>query len=99
MVPNFLYGNSYRYYYYYYHYYCCCCFYYYYYFLTAHGNCVRNVLVTSNNILLVFKKLGTIIFNHYRLFLFKFFYTGAPIVGIARWSVPGIGQGHLEVKW
>ena len=29
--------------------------------------------------------------------LFK--YTGAPIVGIARWSVPRIGQGHLEVKW
>ena len=26
-------------------------------------------------------------------------YTGAPIVGIARWSVPRIGQGHLEVKW
>ena len=25
-------------------------------------------------------------------------YTGAPIVGIARWSVPRIGQGHLEVK-
>ena len=27
------------------------------------------------------------------------YYTGAPIVGIARWSVPRIGQGHLEVKW
>ena len=26
-------------------------------------------------------------------------YTGAPIVGIARWSVPRIGQGHLEAKW
>ena len=26
-------------------------------------------------------------------------YTGAPIVGIARWSVPGVGQGHLEVEW
>ena len=26
-------------------------------------------------------------------------YTGAPIVGIAPWSVPRIGQGHLEVKW
>ena len=26
-------------------------------------------------------------------------YTGAPFVGIARWSVPRIGQGHLEVKW
>ena len=26
-------------------------------------------------------------------------YTGAPTVGIARWSVPRIGQGHLEVKW
>ena len=26
-------------------------------------------------------------------------YTGAPVVGIARWSVPRIGQGHLEVKW
>ena len=26
-------------------------------------------------------------------------YTGAPIVWIARWSVPRIGQGHLEVKW
>ena len=26
-------------------------------------------------------------------------YTGAPIVGIARWSVPRFGQGHLEVKW
>ena len=25
--------------------------------------------------------------------------TGAPIVGIARWCVPRIGQGHLEVKW
>ena len=23
-------------------------------------------------------------------------YTGALIVGIARWSVPRIGQGHLE---
>ena len=30
---------------------------------------------------------------------FNYFYTGAPIVGIARWSVPRIGQGHLEVKW
>ena len=29
----------------------------------------------------------------------KLYYTGAPIVGIARWSVPRIGQGHLEVKW
>ena len=28
-----------------------------------------------------------------------FYYTGAPVVGIARWSVPRIGQGHLEVKW
>ena len=26
-------------------------------------------------------------------------YTGALIVGIAQWSVPRIGQGHLEVKW
>ena len=26
-------------------------------------------------------------------------YTGAPIVGIARWSVPRIGKCHLEVKW
>ena len=26
-------------------------------------------------------------------------YTAAPILGIARWSVPRIGQGHLEVKW
>ena len=25
------------------------------------------------------------------------YYTGAPIVGIAPWSVPRIGQGHLEV--
>ena len=32
-----------------------------------------------------------------RLLIYK--YTGAPIVGIARWSVPRIGQGHLEVKW
>ena len=29
----------------------------------------------------------------------KYLYTGAPIVGIARWSVPRTGQGHLEVKW
>ena len=26
-------------------------------------------------------------------------YTRAPIVGIGQWSVPKIGQGHLEVKW
>ena len=29
----------------------------------------------------------------------EFNYTEALIVGIARWSVPRIGQGHLEVKW
>ena len=26
-------------------------------------------------------------------------YTRAPIVGIAWWSIPRIGQGYLEVKW
>ena len=30
--------------------------------------------------------------------LFTINYTGAPIVEIARWSVPRIGQGPLEVK-
>ena len=40
---------------------------YYYYFLnTAHGNCVCVVLVINTNVLLVYKKLGTIIFNNLR---------------------------------
>ena len=41
------------------------------YFLTAHGNCVRVVLVTKSNKLLVHKKLVTIIFNNLRFFLFS----------------------------
>ena len=71
MVSNLFYTDSYyflRYYYYYYHSYSY--FYYHFYFFTAHGSCVRVVLVTNSNILLVFKKLGIIIFNNFRL---KFF--------------------------
>ena len=41
-------------------------YYYYYYFLNAYGNCVCVVLVINTNVLLVYKKLGTIIFNNLR---------------------------------
>ena len=61
----------------------------------ASKNCIR----TNNTQLLL-----QILYCMLRKFLFKVRelinnYTGVPIVGIARWSVPRIGQGHLEVKW
>ena len=59
MAPNFLYSNSYHFQHYYY---------YHSYFLSAHSNCVRIVLLTNSNIVLVYKKSGTIIFNNSRFF-------------------------------
>ena len=73
MIPNFLYSNSFHFLniiiivvlifiYYYYHAL----------FLTAHWNCVRVVFVTNSNILLVYKKWKTIIFNNLRFFKLNF---------------------------
>ena len=75
MIPYFLYSNS-------YHFltvllmsffFLILIDYYFYYSLTAHGNCVRVVLMTNRNILSPYKKLGTIIFNNLSLFI-KFFF-------------------------